>query len=145
MRLAGHLDIPLVTPPYDPFPWLQAVRGHEFEPEGATRCLICYRLRLEATARFAAENGFAWFGSTLSVSPHKDAQAINSLGEDIARRFGCRFYSADFKKKDGFKISIRMSDELKLYRQNYCGCCFSKRRQKRTAAPLLVEAAVAAH
>lgn len=125
-RLAACLAIPLVIPRYDRAPWRQAVRGHESQPEGGSRCLICYRFRLEATARYAAENGIPWFTSTLSVSPHKNARAINPIGQEIAGSLGLRFYSADFKKKDGFKTSLQISRQFGFYRQTYCGCCFSR-------------------
>jgi predicted adenine nucleotide alpha hydrolase (AANH) superfamily ATPase len=133
-RLATHLSVPLIAPNYDPNPWLKAVRGSESQPEGGSRCSLCYRLRIENTARWAAENDFPWFTSTLSVSPHKDAQALNTIGDEVAQRLGLQFYSADFKKKDGFKISLQLSEELGLYRQNYCGCCFSQRRPNATAS-----------
>lgn len=135
-RVSAHCHVPLILPDYAPGPWLQAVSGHESQPEGGSRCFICYRLRLEGTGLHAAENGFSWFTSTLSVSPHKNAQAINSIGQEIARRLGLKFYSADFKKKDGFKISLQLSDQLGLYRQDYCGCCFSHRPARAaTSAP----------
>ena len=125
-RLAAEFAVPLMVPTHDPEAWFQAVRGHELQPEGGSRCPICYGVRLEKTAQCAAENGFSWFTSTLSVSPHKNARAINSLGEDIACRHHLQFYCADFKKKDGFKMSLRLSKQFGLYRQDYCGCQFSR-------------------
>ena len=106
---------------------MRATAGLQDEPEGGDRCEICYRMRLGKTAEFAALNGFEYFATTLSVSPHKDAKKINKLGGMIGDMYMVGFYSADFKKKDGFKIAARMSQEAKLYRQDYCGCVYSKK------------------
>jgi len=133
-RLAARLTIPLTIPCYDPESWLKAVTGHELEPEGGPRCLICYRLRLDNTARHAAGAGLPWFASTLSISPHKNAQAINTIGQEIAASLGLNFHAADFKKKDGFKSSLQLSKQHGLYRQTYCGCRFSERPQALAAS-----------
>ncbi|MFQ6136379.1 MAG: epoxyqueuosine reductase QueH [Candidatus Hydrothermarchaeales archaeon] len=109
--------------------WFKAVRGHEKDPEGGERCDICYYLRLKKTAKFAKENGFEYFTTTLSISPHKEAKVINSMGDEISKRCGIKFYSADFKKRDGFKKSVELSKEYDLYRQDYCGCIFSKKER----------------
>ncbi|MEW5767680.1 MAG: epoxyqueuosine reductase QueH [bacterium] len=111
---------------YDPERWLEAVKGLEAEPEGGARCQVCYRFRLEEAAKLAKEKGGDWLATTLTISPHKRAEVINPMGQEVAEQFGLRFYQADFKKKDGFKISCRLSRELKLYRQSYCGCVFSQ-------------------
>jgi len=113
--------------------WLKAIKGREADPERGERCRICYRERLEKTAKFASANGFDHFASTLSVSPHKDAEAINRIGEEIAKpplppfiKGGKpEFLARDFKKKDGFKRACELSRELGLYRQHYCGCEYS--------------------
>lgn len=115
---------------YNPREYLDAVRGFEGEPEGGARCTRCFALRLKKTAEMAKAGGFDVFGTTLTVSPHKNAKVINSLGAQIAGDAGVSFLEADFKKKDGFKRSIVLSKQLGLYRQDYCGCIFSKRKEK---------------
>ena len=126
-RLAEKWRAPLIVGDYDVEWWRERVRGLEDEPEGGRRCEVCYRLRLEATARAAAERGMEVFGTTLSISPLKKAATINRIGREVGEAFGVSFYEADFKKCDGFKISCRLSAEEALYRQNYCGCLFSRR------------------
>ena len=100
-------------------------RGLESEPEGGARCVRCFELRLRETALRAKTGGFDWFCSTLSVSPHKDAEQINALGLELEREFGVKWLPSDFKKKEGYKRSIELSREYGLYRQEYCGCKFS--------------------
>lgn len=117
----------LVEGEYEPAVFLAAVRGLEGEPEGGARCTECFRLRLEATARRAAEGGFDFFCTTLTVSPHKDAGRINAISEALAARYGVAALPADFKKREGYKRSIELSKAYGLYRQNYCGCPFSGR------------------
>ncbi len=112
---------------HDPEAWLRRVKGHEGDEEGGERCRICYRMRLEETARKARKMGFKFFATTLSISPHKDAKTINELGAEIGEKHGLRFYGADFKKKDGFKRSVELSREHGMRRQSYCGCVFSMR------------------
>lgn len=107
----------------------EAVRGLEDIPEGGERCFACYRLRLEETARLAAEEGFDWFTTTLSVSPYKNAEKLNDIGEELAEKYGVPHLPSDFKKKDGYRRSIELSAKYGLYRQNYCGCVFSKRER----------------
>ena len=114
-------DIRLLVPDYDPEPFLTMARGKEDLPEGGERCSGCFRLRLEETAKTARENGFPWFCTTLSVSPHKDAERINRIGEELGTD-GCRWLYSDFKKRNGYLESIRLSHEYGLYRQDYCGC-----------------------
>ena len=96
------------------------------EPEGGKRCLACFAMRLNETARLAKEHGFEYFTTTLSVSPHKNAENVNRAGEEAARLFGGKYLYADFKKKNGYLRSLQLSAEYELYRQNYCGCLFSK-------------------
>ena len=96
------------------------------EPEGGKRCLACFALRLNETARQAKAHGFEYFTTTLSVSPHKNAENVNRAGEEAARHFGVKYLYADFKKKNGYLRSLQLSAEYGLYRQNYCGCLFSK-------------------
>ncbi|MBR0444377.1 MAG: epoxyqueuosine reductase QueH [Clostridia bacterium] len=111
-----------VTLPYDPAPFEEIERGLEDLPEGGERCLKCYRLRLEKTAEYAAAHGYEWFCTTLSVSPHKDAAALNRIGFETAGKYGLKYLVSDFKKRSGYLRSIRLSEQYGLYRQNYCGC-----------------------
>ncbi len=115
----------LWIPPVVPDPWLDAVKGHESDPEGGRRCEICIRLRLEVTAWMAKSACLGTFGTTLTISPRKNSKKINQLGSDLAGKAGLSFLEADFKKKDGFLKSVQKSKDLELYRQDYCGCCFS--------------------
>lgn len=103
--------------------------GLELEPEGGSRCHLCYRLRLRKTAIMARENGYDYFGTTLTVSPYKDSQVINSIGSKLSEEENIKFLYSDFKKEDGYKKSIEYSKKYKLYRQNYCGCLFSKQAE----------------
>lgn len=111
---------------YDPERFYETVRGLEKEPEGAKRCFKCYELRLSEAAAGAKEGKFDYFTTTLSISPLKDAKKLNELGEKIARELGIRYLPSDFKKKNGYKRSIELSKEYNLYRQNFCGCAYSK-------------------
>ena len=100
------------------------------ELEGGLRCRICFEMRLGKTADHARENGFDLFATTLSVSPHKNAKQLNEIGNVLAEESGVEFYSADFKKRDGYKRSIELSKQYDLYRQSYCGCRWSMDRQR---------------
>ena len=110
---------------YDDF--LQIAKGYENIREGGERCFRCYRLRLEQTAKLAKEQGFDYFCTTLSISPLKNSQKINEIGFDTAKKYGVEWLPSDFKKKEGYKRSIELSKEYSLYRQNFCGCVFSKK------------------
>jgi hypothetical protein len=112
---------------YDVEDWLRRVKGQEGDEEGGERCRICYRMRLEETAKKAKEMGFNFFATTLTISPHKKAKVINDLGAELGQKYKLRFYEADFKKKDGFKRSVTLSREHGMRRQSYCGCVFSMR------------------
>lgn len=101
------------------------------EPEGGKRCQTCYRLRLYKTAKIAKKLGFNAFTTTLTVSPHKNAAAINKIGQEIEHVLEIEFIVADFKKKDGFKKSVELSKKYNLRRQNYCGCVFSKMQSEK--------------
>ncbi|MDE6747157.1 MAG: epoxyqueuosine reductase QueH, partial [Oscillospiraceae bacterium] len=107
-----------------------AVKGLEDIREGGERCFACYRLRLEETARLAAEGGYDYFTTTLSVSPYKNAAKLNEIGEELAEKYGVQHLPSDFKKKNGYKRSIELSQEYGLYRQDYCGCIFSQRERQ---------------
>lgn len=113
---------------YEDFKFYQITSGLENEKEGGKRCFNCYRLRLEKTAVTAKALGFEFFGSTLSVSPYKNAIWLNDIGESLENKYGVKFLISDFKKKDGYKKSIELSKQFNLYRQNYCGCIFSKKQ-----------------
>ena len=103
-----------------------SVVGLEGEKEGGARCAVCFKLRLEYTARLAKEKNYDYFGTTLTVSPHKNSQIINSIGALLEKQFGVKYLYSDFKKKDGYKKSILLSKEYNLYRQDYCGCLFGR-------------------
>ncbi len=110
---------------YDPNEFSEIARGYEAEPEGGARCMRCYRLRMEETARAAAEGGFDFFTTTLSISPHKNAEALNRIGEHLSKMYSVPYLYADFKKRGGYQRSIVLSREYNLYRQNFCGCRYS--------------------
>lgn len=128
VRDAGYtaMGITVVEEPYDPAEYYAAVQGLEGEPERGARCTVCYRLRLERAARYAAAHGFEWFCSTLSISPLKDPVRLNDIGQELAVRYGVRWLPSEFRKKDGYKRSLELSAEYGLYRQDYCGCKFSR-------------------
>lgn len=111
---------------YAPEDYLTAVRGLEKEKEGGARCAVCFRLRLERTAREAKARGFDCFATTLTVSPLKNAKVINTIGFAVAEEVGVKYLPSDFKKRGGYLHSVRLSEEYGLYRQDYCGCAFSK-------------------
>lgn len=125
-EMCGALSIPLVLGEYDPSAFLAVARGLEHEPEGGMRCRACYRLRLEHTAAAAKAGGFDYFTTTLTISPHKDAQALNQLGSEIAQTYGVAYLFSDFKKKNGYRTSCLLSQTYGLYRQDYCGCPYSR-------------------
>lgn len=119
-------DVTVVEGRYDPERFVQAVRGLEGEPEGGKRCRVCFRLRLEEAARQAKALGCEFFTTTLSISPLKNARALNEIGEELAPIYQTRYLVSDFKKREGYKRSIQLSAEYQLYRQDYCGCIYSK-------------------
>ncbi len=121
-------DVNLKYLEYNENEFLSCVNGLELEREGGERCKKCFYLRLKKTAEYAKQNGYDFFGTTLTVSSHKDEQAVNAIGEEISRQLNIPFLYSDFKKHDGYKRSIELSKQLNLYRQNYCGCRFSLRR-----------------
>ena len=112
---------------YDGGAFTAAARGLESEPEGGERCTACFRLRLEETAKRAAGGGFDWYCTTLTVSPHKDAERINRLGAEAGEKYGVKWLPSDFKKRNGYLRSIRLAEEYGLYRQDWCGCEYSRR------------------
>ena len=124
--LPSKHPIKLVRGEYDYNDFLEIAKGYEDVPEGGERCFRCYRMRLESTAKLAKEQGFDYFCTTLSISPLKNSQKINEIGCDVAEKYGIKWLPSDFKKKEGYKRSIELSREYQLYRQNFCGCVFSK-------------------
>ena len=113
---------------YNTAKWFELVKGLESEPEGGKRCEVCFAMRLKETIKFAKQNGFDLITTTLSISPRKNADMINSIGTKLANEAGIQFLEANFKKKNGFLRSVMLSKEYGLYRQNYCGCVFSMRK-----------------
>ncbi len=111
---------------YDGESFKDMAKGLENEPEGGRRCTRCFELRLRETAERAAAGGFDYFCTTLTVSPHKDQNRINALGFELERELGVKWLPSDFKKREGYKRSIELSREYGLYRQDYCGCLFSR-------------------
>ena len=124
--LPSKHTIKLVCGEYDHNDFLKIAKGYENVPEGGERCFRCYRMRLESTAKLAKEQGFDYFCTTLSISPLKNSQKINEIGYEVAEKYGIKWLPSDFKKKEGYKRSIELSREYQLYRQNFCGCVFSK-------------------
>ncbi|MBQ5399230.1 MAG: epoxyqueuosine reductase QueH [Ruminococcus sp.] len=121
-------SIRLIKGDYEPERFFGAVKGLEKEPEGGKRCEVCFELRLREAARVCAEQGADYFLTTLTISPLKNAAKINKIGEKIAAEYGVKYLPSDFKKKNGYKRSIELSREYNLYRQNYCGCVFSRKQ-----------------
>ena len=112
---------------YDPNEFFNMAKGLENEPERGRRCYKCYELRLDETAKVAKELDFDYFTTTLSLSPHKNSNWINEIGENLDKKYNTKYLYSDFKKKNGYKRSIELSNIYDLYRQNYCGCIYSKR------------------
>lgn len=114
--------------PMDDGKFYEISAGQENLPEGGFRCFDCYRLRLEYTAKYMAENavGYDYFATTLTVSPHKNAEKLNEIGTELSEKYGISYLPSDFKKRDGYKRSIELSREYGLYRQDFCGCEFSR-------------------
>lgn len=128
-RVAKKFGIKLTVGGDNHREWLKSVKGLEAEPERGGRCLVCYRDRLERAVESAKEKGFDFFATTLTISPHKDARAIGKISKELEQQYGVKYLDKDFKENDGFKKSCQLSRELNLYRQSYCGCEFSIRRQ----------------
>lgn len=125
--LPAKHEIKLVEGDYNHSDFLDIAKGYENVKEGGERCFRCYRLRLEKSARLAKEQGFDYFCTTLSISPLKNSQKINEIGSEVAEKYGVKWLPSDFKKREGYKRSIELSREYNLYRQNFCGCVFSKK------------------
>lgn len=122
--------IKTVVPPYDPNEFFNVTKGYEGCAEGGERCARCFRLRLSASAKYAAENNFDYLTTTLTISPLKNAALLNAVGNDEAKKASVCWLPSDFKKHEGYKRSIELSKKYNLYRQNYCGCVFSKQQSE---------------
>lgn len=127
LYLGGLSQIHFIEGDYEPETYFALTDGYGHEPEGGARCTICFTQRLEKTAEAAKVGGFPLFATTLTVSPHKNYPLISALGKAAAEKYSVEFLDMDFKKKAGFQRSIQLSKEYGLYRQNYCGCEYSKR------------------
>lgn len=125
MKTKNKVD--LLECDYNNEEFLAISKNLESEPERGARCSKCYYMRLEYTAKKAVELGYDYFGTTLSVSPYKDAERLNKYGEVLSKKYKVKYLYSDFKKKNGYKQSILLSKKYNLYRQNYCGCKFSKK------------------
>lgn len=112
---------------YEPERFFEMAKGLEDEPERGSRCYKCYELRMRESAAYAKEHGYDLFTTTLSISPHKNAAWINEIGERLSEEYGIGYLYSDFKKKNGYARSIELSKQYQLYRQNYCGCVYSRR------------------
>ncbi len=129
----GH-EVRLIVGDYDTDKFHEISKGLEDVPEGGERCFKCYRLRLEEAARMAKKGGYDYFTTTLSISPLKNAKKLNEIGAELAEKYGVNYLFSDFKKRDGYKRSCELSAVYSLYRQNYCGCEYSKTEAQRREA-----------
>lgn len=136
IRLIGEMKtnnkVSFLDCDYNPAEFFDCAKGYENCTEGGERCFRCYRLRLEKTAQTAKKQNFDYFCTTLSISPLKNAQKINEIGFDVESEQGVKWLPSDFKKREGYKRSIELSRQFDLYRQNYCGCVYSKPSQEIT-------------
>jgi len=123
------LDCPAALEPSNSFADTMELLGAKFT-EGGKRCEACFRIRLKKSAEYAVQNNYQYFGTTLTISPHKNSQKINNIGQDLGNKYKIKFYSEDWKKNDGFKKSCQLSKKYNFYRQNYCGCEFSIQNTK---------------
>ena len=134
-RLIGEMKpkypIKFMDCDYDPANFFAAVKGYEKEPEGGARCKICFDMRLRKTAELAACEKFDYFTTTLTISPLKNAELLNEIGDSLSAEYGVKYLNSDFKKRNGYKRSIELSKEYDLYRQDYCGCVYSKVERER--------------
>ena len=121
-KMPEGASVRLIEPGWRGSEFMEAVRGFENEPEGGARCPICFRLRLEEAAKLARDGGYDLFGTTLTVSPHKNAPLLNAIGETLGAKYGVAWLPSDFKKRNGYLRSIQLSKQYGIYRQEYCGC-----------------------
>ncbi len=125
----GKNEIDFLDCDYENENFKEIAKGYEDAPEGGERCHRCYNLRMEKTCNLAKQMGFDYFCTTLSVSPYKNSQVLNQIGHDLEEKYGIKYLYSDFKKNDGYKKSIEYSKKYNLYRQNYCGCNYSKPKE----------------
>lgn len=125
-----RLDIEIIKGKYEPEKFYELARGLEKLPEDSERCYKCYELRSREAAKLAKKFDFDYFTTTLSISPHKNAARLNEIGKKLADEYGINYLFSDFKKKNGYKRSCELSEIYRLYRQNYCGCVYSKKSEK---------------
>ena len=130
-QLPVKYPVQVIDGVYEPEKFYTMAKGLEDVPEGGERCFACYRLRLEEAAKIARQEGFDYFTTTLSISPMKNAEKLNEIGQELSGIYKTPYLLSDFKKKNGYKRSIELSREYALYRQDYCGCVFSKRERER--------------
>lgn len=130
-KLPARYKISFVAGAYDSDKFYAMAKGLEMVPEGGERCFKCYELRLREAAEIAKKEGFDYFTTTLSISPLKNAKKLNEIGERLAEEYGVKYLNSDFKKKNGYKRSTELSKEYGLYRQDYCGCVYSKLERER--------------
>ena len=133
VRLVGEMGLvgcKIQIEPYNPQEFFEIAKGKEMLAEGGERCFACYRLRLEKTAKKAKEENFDYFCTTLSISPHKRADKLNEIGGELSEIFGVKYLYSDFKKNNGYIRSIELSRKFDLYRQNFCGCVYSKKQSE---------------
>ena len=132
IRLIKEIDkvgtIDIIDCDYDNDIYEKNIKGYEDCPERGARCTICFNLRLEKTAKIAKDNNYDYFCSTLTVSPYKNATLINQIGEELSKKYDIKWLYSDFKKAEGYKKSIELSKKYNLYRQDYCGCIYSQRK-----------------
>lgn len=119
-------NIEVIKPDYNPEAFYAFAHQYALEKEGGERCHLCYRYRLQETMKYAASNNFDYVTTTLTVSPYKDAQLLNEIGLSLEQEYRVKYLPSDFKKNEGYKRSIELSKKFSLYRQNYCGCVYSK-------------------
>ena len=124
-------QVKIIYGSYEPEKFFEMSKGLEHVPEGGERCFRCYELRLRTAAQTASEGGFDYFTTTLSISPLKNAGKLNEIGEKLSEEYGVSYLFSDFKKKEGYKRSIELSRQYDLYRQNYCGCIYSKQQTEK--------------
>lgn len=133
VRLVGEMGLvgcKIQIEPYNPQEFFEIAKGKEMLAEGGERCFACYRLRLEKTAKKAKDENFDYFCTTLSISPHKRADKLNEIGGELSEIFGVKYLYSDFKKNNGYIRSIELSRKFDLYRQNFCGCVYSKKQSE---------------
>ena len=127
-------DLRVEEGPYEPERFYELVRGHEGDPEGGARCGVCFEMRLRSTAEYAKRIGADYFTTTLSISPLKDEQRLNAIGRALSEEYGVKDLFSDFKTRDGYRRSCALSEEYGLYRQDFCGCIYSRMERDRMRA-----------